>query len=128
MDLPRAWTAFGGASLALMGTAIAAGARRHADDNLAWRREWSKASGIPISDPGDGRALVRAYRAGGALAALAGLGVVAAAAAGPARGGAPGGAGGAPGRLLPGRGRAPPRSAGGAGRRARPALRRGGRG
>ncbi len=40
MDFSREWTAFGGASLALMGAAIGAGARRHAEDNLAWRREW----------------------------------------------------------------------------------------
>lgn len=82
MDFPREWTAFGGASLALMGAALSAGARRHAADNLAWRREWRRATGAPETGAADGRRLVLALRAGGALAAAAGLGVVAAAAAG----------------------------------------------
>jgi hypothetical protein len=82
MDLPRAWTAFGGASLALMGTALAAGARRLAADNLAWRREWCRAVGAPEAGLGDGRVLRLACRVGGTLGALAGLGVAAAAAAG----------------------------------------------
>ena len=82
MDLPRAWTAFGGASLALMGAALAGGARRHAEDNIAWRRQWSRAVGAPDDDLGDGRVFVRACRVGGVLGALAGLGFVAAAASG----------------------------------------------
>ena len=82
MDFPREWTAFGGASLALMGAALSAGARRHAADNLAWRREWRRAVGAP--DPGreDGRGLVLGLRAGGLVAAAAGAAVVAASAAG----------------------------------------------
>jgi hypothetical protein len=82
MDFPREWTAFGGASLALMGAAIAAGARRHAEDNLAWQREWRRAVGAPDSGAGDARNLVLGYRAGGALGFLAGLGFLAAAAMG----------------------------------------------
>jgi hypothetical protein len=82
VDFPREWTAFGGASLALMGAALAAGARRHAEDNLAWRREWSRAVGAPDAGPGDARRLILGFRAGGALGILVGLGFVAAAAAG----------------------------------------------
>ena len=82
MNFPREWTAFGGASLALMGAAIGAGARRHAEDNVAWRREWRRAVGAPDSGPGETRRLLIGFRAGGALGVLAGLGFIAAAAAG----------------------------------------------
>ncbi|MFI5348367.1 MAG: hypothetical protein ACHQ2Z_02390 [Elusimicrobiota bacterium] len=81
MNFPREWTAFGGASLALMGTAIGAGARRHAEDNLAWRREWGRAAGVSDAGPRDARRLVLALRVGGVVGVLAGLGIVAAAAA-----------------------------------------------
>lgn len=82
MDFPREWTAFGGASLALMGAALAAGARRHAEDNLAWRREWRRAVGAPEAGPENCRRLVLAFRFGGALGVALGLGAVAGAAAG----------------------------------------------
>ena len=82
MNFAREWTAFGGASLALMGTAIGAGARRHAEDNLAWRREWGRAVGAPDAGPGDAGRLVLALRIGGVMGVLAGLGFVSAAAAG----------------------------------------------
>jgi hypothetical protein len=82
VDFSREWTAFGGASLALMGAALGAGARRHAEDNLAWRREWSRAVGAPDAGPDEVRPLVVLFRAGGAIGVLAGLGFVAAAAAG----------------------------------------------
>jgi hypothetical protein len=82
VDFPREWTAFGGASLALMGATIAAGARRHAEDILAWPREWSRAVGAPDAGPGDARRLVLGFRAGGALGVLLGLGFIAAAAGG----------------------------------------------
>ena len=51
VDFPREWTAFGGASLALMGAAIGAGARRHAEDNLAF-----DALASPSAQPLDERA------------------------------------------------------------------------
>ena len=82
MDFPREWTAFGGASLALMGAVLSAGARRHAADNLAWRREWRRAVGAPDAGPENGRGLVLGLRAGGLLAVAAGVGVVVAAARG----------------------------------------------
>lgn len=82
VDFPREWTAFGGASLALMGAVLAAGARRHAADHLAWRREWRRAVGAPDAGPEDGRRLVLALRAGGLLAAAAGAAVIAAAVCG----------------------------------------------
>lgn len=82
MDFPREWTAFGGVSLALMGAAIGAGARRHAEDILAWQREWSRAVGAPDAAPSDGARLVLAFRAGGAFGVVLGLGFAAAAAAG----------------------------------------------
>ena len=82
MDFPREWTAFGGVSLVLMGVAIGAGARRHAEDNLAWRREWRRAVGAPEAGPGEGRRLVLAFRVGGALGVLVGLVFAAAAVAG----------------------------------------------
>lgn len=46
-DLSREWTAFGGASLALMGAALALGARGHARDNIAWQRERGRLVGAP---------------------------------------------------------------------------------
>jgi hypothetical protein len=82
LDFPREWTAFGGASLTLMGAAIGAGARRHVEDNLAWRREWRRAVGAPDAGPGETRRLVLGFRAGGALGVLVGLGFAASAAAG----------------------------------------------
>jgi hypothetical protein len=82
VDFAREWTAFGGASLSLMGLVLSAGARRHAADNLAWRREWRRAVGAPDPGPEDVRGLVLGLRAGGGAAAVAGLAVAAAAAAG----------------------------------------------
>ena len=73
---------FGGASLALMGTSLAAGARRHAADNLAWRREWRQAVGARESAAAEGRGLMAAYRAAGALLFLIGLSVALAGLAG----------------------------------------------
>jgi hypothetical protein len=81
VDLSRAWTAFGGASLTLMGAALAAGARRHAADNAAWQRQWSQAVGAPASVAEEAK-LVRGYRAAGAACALLGLGFAAASAFG----------------------------------------------
>jgi hypothetical protein len=82
LDFPREWTAFGGASLALMGAAIAAGARRHAADNLAWRREWDRAAGVSGSVPPESPGLVLGFRVGGSAGVVIGLGFVASAAAG----------------------------------------------
>lgn len=80
MELARAWTAFGGASLALMGASVACGARRYAADNLAWRRQWSQAVGAAEPAAGEGAPrLIRIYRAGGTLCAGAGAGLAAAA-------------------------------------------------
>jgi len=81
-DLSREWTAFGGASLALMGAALAAGARGYARDNIAWQRERSRLVGAPepAADGADG--LIRLYRGIGGAAAALGLAFVLAAAAG----------------------------------------------
>ncbi|MDE2510407.1 MAG: hypothetical protein KGL74_04740, partial [Elusimicrobia bacterium] len=69
-EFAREWTAFGGASLALMGAALAFGARRYADDHLDWQRQWSRAAGRPEPPPADPGPLARAYRRIGAVAAL----------------------------------------------------------
>lgn len=80
MEFAREWTAFGGASLALMGAALAAGARRNASDIRSWRRQWREAVGAaPAPEPGADR-LVGTYRAVGGIVALVG-GVLAAAVA-----------------------------------------------
>lgn len=76
MDLSREWAAFAGALFALMGTSLAASARRSAEDALSWERQWRVAVGS--SEPaGDEeprrRRLVLAYRAGGVFFAGAGL-------------------------------------------------------
>ncbi|MBI3565480.1 MAG: hypothetical protein HY079_09820 [Elusimicrobia bacterium] len=84
MELARAWTAFGGASLSLMGVCLGAGARKLARENLMWRREWRQAVGAPGTDEGEGASLALLYRAAGALIGAAGLGVLSASAAGTA--------------------------------------------
>ncbi len=84
MELARAWTAFGGASLALMGGALGAGSRRLAAENQAWRREWRHAVGASGGDPSEGASLSLLYRGGGALIGAAGLGVLSAVSAGQA--------------------------------------------
>ncbi len=76
MDPARAWTVFGGASLVLMGAALAGGARRHAADALAWQKQRRQAVGAPEPVPPP-LPPVRAYRAGGALLALAGAALAA---------------------------------------------------
>ncbi|MDE2490056.1 MAG: hypothetical protein KGM24_04365 [Elusimicrobia bacterium] len=92
-DLPRVWTAFGGASLALMGLALAGGARRHAADLAAWRRERRLALGEPEPPGGDvpSPLEVLAYRIGGALLSLVGAALAAAASAGSVRAAGPAG-------------------------------------
>ena len=82
MNFAREWTVFGGASLALMGAALAAGARRYSEDNLAWQRQWRQAAGLPPAEETDARASVRIYRAAGALIFLIGLGFALSAATG----------------------------------------------
>lgn len=74
MSLAREWTAFAGAVFALMGGALAGGARRKADELLAWERERRSAVGAPepAADPARRERLARAYRAGGLVFAAAG--------------------------------------------------------
>ena len=83
-DFAREWTAFGGASLALMGAALAAGARGYVEDHLAWQREWSRAVGAPAPafDAGRKEFLAFVFRLIGAAGVLAGAGVTLAAASG----------------------------------------------
>ena len=81
-DLSREWTAFGGASLALMGAALAAGARGYARDNVAWHAEWRRAVGAPEAAPLDADGLIRLYRWIGGLASSLGLAFVLAASMG----------------------------------------------
>lgn len=78
MNLDQSWTAFGGASLALMGVSLVAGARRMAVDNLAWRREWGRATGREQDPNQDGRALAFVYWGAGALISGAGFGILSA--------------------------------------------------
>lgn len=82
--LAREWTAVGGAALALMGAGLAFGAGRHAADHHSWHRQWRHAAGHEPERrrDGEGAGLARAYRAAGALLALAGAALVAAAASG----------------------------------------------
>lgn len=63
--LAREWTAFGGASLGLMGAALALGARGYARDHAAWQRERNQALGVPAPAPGEPERLTRGYRVGG---------------------------------------------------------------
>jgi hypothetical protein len=85
MGLAREWTAFAGAVFALMGVALAAAARRHAGDALAWDRQWRDAAGAP-RDPRDDKnrlaGLERGYRIGGLAFASAGAALLLAAASG----------------------------------------------
>jgi hypothetical protein len=85
MDLAREWAAFAGAMFALMGTSLAASARRGAEDALAWERQWRTAVGAarPAQDEAPRRRrLVLAYRLGGLFFAGVGLGLIFAAATG----------------------------------------------
>lgn len=97
--LAREWTAFGGASLALMGASLAAGARAFAKDHVDWQRQWSQAVGAPPPEAEAGR-LAGAYRLGGSLIALVGLAAVGAAARGRTLSAGPGNARLAGGCLL----------------------------
>jgi hypothetical protein len=79
MNLAREWTAFSGALFALMGTSLAAAARKNAGDALSWERQWRRAVGA--DEPADGDAdklgrLVLAYRFGGLFFAGVGLGLL----------------------------------------------------
>lgn len=84
MDLARGWTAFGGASLALMGASLGAGARKLARENLSWRRQWGQETGVEGGEGTSESSLTLLYRAAGALVGAAGLGVLSSAAAGAA--------------------------------------------
>jgi hypothetical protein len=81
-EFAREWTAFGGVSLALMGAALAVGARGYADDHLAWQRQWSRAAGTPEPAAADNSSLARLYRLAGALGFLVGAALALAAASG----------------------------------------------
>jgi hypothetical protein len=79
VNLAREWTAFAGAVFALMGTQLAAAARRNAEDALAWDRQWREAVGAPPHAKDEGglrRGLVLAYRFGGLFFAGIGLGLL----------------------------------------------------
>ncbi|UPT74634.1 MAG: hypothetical protein M0D55_02580 [Elusimicrobiota bacterium] len=98
MSLAREWTAFAGGVFALMGTSLAAAARRNAEDALSWERQWREAVGAPPPAPAPDdaarrRGLVLAYRFGGLFFAGIGLGLLWTAASGRApfaeRGGGP---------------------------------------
>lgn len=80
MSLAREWAVFAGALFSLMGVSLAADAPRRVTDMLSWVRQWQEASGQPgpQADAPDRRTLERAYRAVGALFAVAGLVVLAA--------------------------------------------------
>ena len=79
----REWTAFAGSLFLLMGVALAAAARRNAEDALSWDRQWRAAvadSGGVRDEEKWRRRLVLAYRGGGAFFAAAGLALLGAAA------------------------------------------------
>jgi len=85
MNLGREWTAFAGGLFLLMGTSLAAAARRSAEDALSWSRQWHAAVGETDGARDEAprrRALVLAYRFGGVFFAGVGLGLLASAAAG----------------------------------------------
>jgi hypothetical protein len=82
-ELAREWTAFGGASLALMGQALLAGARSLAKEHADWQEEWSRAVGrTPLARAGNEDFLARVYAAAGAMGLLLGVLILAAAAGG----------------------------------------------
>lgn len=79
MSLAREWTAFAGAVFALMGTQLAAAARRNAEDALSWERQWRETVGAPetAEDASARRSgLVLAYRFGGLFFAGVGGGLL----------------------------------------------------
>lgn len=80
--LAREWAGVAGASFALMGTAMAGRARRHAEENVSWQRQWRQAVGRPAAAGDEARETSRlswAYRAAGAAFALGGLALLSAA-------------------------------------------------
>lgn len=84
---------FAAGALGLMGAALAFGSARHARENLAWRRQWSEATGeaLPTGDEeSERRVLTRRYLSAGlaliaVAAAVAGAATRGAAAGRPAR-------------------------------------------
>lgn len=79
MSPARDWTIFVGALFSLMGVSLFAGARRSAEDALAWQKEWRHAVGVP--EPTDDqtprrRFLENSYRFGGLFFAGVGLGLL----------------------------------------------------
>lgn len=84
--LAREWAGVAGASFALMGAAMAGRARRHADDNLIWQRQWRQAVGAAPArrdeeaEEREARRLALAYRAAGLAFTLGGLALLGAAA------------------------------------------------
>lgn len=76
MTLEREWTAFAGAVFALMGAALASGARRNAEDAVEWERQWRGAVSAAEPAKTDEQKVLgwmKAYRAGGAAFVLLGL-------------------------------------------------------
>lgn len=81
--LARELAGVAGACFGLMGAAMAGRARRHAQDNASWQRQWRQATGAEPA-AGDGeretRRLTLVYRIAGAAFASAGLALLGAAA------------------------------------------------
>lgn len=65
MNSAQEWTAFGGASLAFMGAALATGARRHAADVAAWRVQQEQAVGSAAARQETTSGVERFYRGSG---------------------------------------------------------------
>lgn len=84
VQLAREWAGVAGACFALMGAGLAGRAKRHAEDNVVWQKQWRHAVGAAAADPADdesaGRRLAAVYRAAGAVFALGGALLLAAAA------------------------------------------------
>lgn len=79
MNVAREWSVFAGGLFLLMGTSLAAAARRNAEDALSWHRQWSAATGQPeaVGDEEKRRArLIRVYRFGGLFFAGMGVGLL----------------------------------------------------
>ncbi len=86
-QLAREWAGVAGACFALMGAGLAGRAKRHAEENVVWQKQWRQAVGAApadrAADEAAGRRLAWTYRAAGAAFAAGGLSLLGAALARP---------------------------------------------
>ena len=82
-QLAREWAGVAGACFALMGAGLAGRAKRHAEENVVWQKQWrhavGAAAGDPAADESASRRLASVYLAAGLVFALGGTLLLAAA-------------------------------------------------